>query len=144
MLAELLHLWEVVNVMDENLAPAEGGLRRPGVVDGKVAPRAYGPGELLLVELPGIELGTDISLTCGNNEIGDAKARETTWRDLRAYRSVVMTSTLRLARRVLANHVGHDFEMGRQAADDDVGTRAPGQIRLAIQGTNNSSKGSTV
>jgi hypothetical protein len=55
-----------------------------------------------------------------------------------------MTSTLRLARRVLANHVGRDFEMGRQAADDDVGTRAPGQIRLAIQGTDNSSKGSTV
>jgi hypothetical protein len=80
-------------------------------------------------------------LTCGNNEIGDAKARETTWRDLRAYRSVLMTSTLRLARCV---PVGRDFEMGRQAADDDVGTRAPGQIRLAIQGTDNSSKGSTV
>src|SRR4051812_14584924 len=63
------------------------------------------------VELPGIELGTDISLTCGNNAIGDAKARETTWRDLRAYRSVLMTSTLRLARCV---PVGRDFEMGRQ------------------------------
>jgi len=27
-LAELLHQWEVVNVVDENLAPGEGGLRR--------------------------------------------------------------------------------------------------------------------
>jgi len=30
-LAELIHLSEVVNVVDENLGPGEGGLRRPGV-----------------------------------------------------------------------------------------------------------------
>jgi len=55
-LAELLRLWEVVNVVDENLTPGEGGLRRPSVVDGKGnLARAYGPGEPLLVELPGIE-----------------------------------------------------------------------------------------
>jgi hypothetical protein len=29
------NLWEVVNVIDENLDPGEGGLRRPGVFDGK-------------------------------------------------------------------------------------------------------------
>ena len=66
-LAELLHLWEVVNAIDENLAPGEGGLRRPGVVNGKRNfARAYGPGEPLLVELPGIEPGAEILLTCGN------------------------------------------------------------------------------
>jgi hypothetical protein len=56
-LAELLHQWEVVNVVvDENLALAEGGLRRPSVVDGKGnLARAYGPGGPVLVELPGIE-----------------------------------------------------------------------------------------
>ena len=56
-LAELLH-WEVVNVVDESLGPGEGGVRGQGVVDGKRnLARAYGPGEPLLVELPGIELG---------------------------------------------------------------------------------------
>ena len=34
-LAELLRLWEVVNVVDESLGPGEGGLRGNGVVDGK-------------------------------------------------------------------------------------------------------------
>ena len=38
---------------------------------------------IFLVELPGIELGTEIALTCGNVESDDAKARETTWNDLR-------------------------------------------------------------
>ena len=47
---------------------------------------------------PGIELGAQIGLTCENLDFNDAK---TTWRDLRGYRSVLMTSTLRLPRREL-------------------------------------------
>ena len=35
------------------------------------------------VELPGIEPSAEIALTCGNVESDDAKARETTWNDLR-------------------------------------------------------------
>ena len=90
-LAELLHQWEVVNVVDENLAQGEGGLRWPSVVDGKGnLARAYGPGGPVLlelpVELPGIETGTESSLNCGNTESEYAKARETTWRDLRIRR----------------------------------------------------------
>jgi hypothetical protein len=36
-----------------------------------------------VVELPGIEPATEIVLTCRNVESDDAKARETTWNDLR-------------------------------------------------------------
>jgi len=32
-----------------------------------------------LVELPGIELATEIALSCGNAAADDAKTRETTW-----------------------------------------------------------------
>ena len=46
------------------------------------------------VELPGIELGTEIGVTCGDVEVDDAKARETTWRDLRVHPTVLMASTL--------------------------------------------------
>jgi hypothetical protein len=35
-----------------------------------------------LVELPGIEPGAEIALTCENVEIDDAKVRETTRNDL--------------------------------------------------------------
>jgi hypothetical protein len=35
------------------------------------------------VELPGIEPAAQKRLTCGNVEFDDAKARETTWNDLR-------------------------------------------------------------
>ncbi|MET0995708.1 MAG: hypothetical protein ABWY20_17230, partial [Mycobacterium sp.] len=83
-LAELLHLREVVNAVDENLGAGEGGLRGQEVVDGKRnLARAYGPVEPLLVELPGIELGADIRLTCGNIENRYARPRETTREDLR-------------------------------------------------------------
>lgn len=94
-LAELLHLWEVVNVVDEKLGPGEGSLRRPGVVDGKEAwPGLMTPGEALLVELPGIETGAEIALTCKNTALDDAKVRETTRDDLRNTRKALMASTL--------------------------------------------------
>ena len=77
LLAELLHQWEVVNVVDENLAPAEGGLRGPSVVDGKGnLARAYGPGGPVLVELPAIEPAAELPLICGNVEFDYAKRRE--------------------------------------------------------------------
>jgi hypothetical protein len=38
---------------------------------------------MFLVELPGIEPGTEMALTCKNTENRYAKARETTRRDLR-------------------------------------------------------------
>ena len=38
------------------------------------------------VELPGIELGTEMRVTCGNVEVDDAKVRESTRRDLRIRR----------------------------------------------------------
>jgi hypothetical protein len=83
-LAELLHLWEVVNVVDENLGPGEGGLRRPRVVDGKETwPGLMAVASPLSVELPGIELGTKTGVTCRNADSGCAKQRETTRNDLR-------------------------------------------------------------
>jgi hypothetical protein len=45
--------------------------------------RISGP---FLVELPGIELGTEMRVTCGNVKVDDAKVRETTRRDLRIRR----------------------------------------------------------
>ena len=36
--------------------------------------------------LPGIELGTEMRVTCGNVEVDDARVRETTRRDLRIRR----------------------------------------------------------
>ena len=62
LLAELLHLWEVVNLVDENLGPGEGGLRQPAFfAHRKSLATAYGPGEPPLVELPGIEPRTKIA-----------------------------------------------------------------------------------
>ena len=57
---------------------------RAGVVDGKRnLARAYGPVQPALAELPGIELGTEIALSCGNADSGYAKQREMTRNDLR-------------------------------------------------------------
>jgi hypothetical protein len=52
------------------------------------------PGEALLVELPGIETGAEIALTCKNTALDDAKVRETTRDDLRNTRKALMASTL--------------------------------------------------
>jgi hypothetical protein len=45
------------------------------------------------VELPGIEPGSKISSNCGNTGFDYAKRRETTSRDLRIHRVVLMAST---------------------------------------------------
>jgi len=45
------------------------------------------------MELPGIETGTKISLTCGNAGLDYAKRRESTGNDLRNTRKVLMAST---------------------------------------------------
>lgn len=48
-----------------------------------------------LVELPGIEPGPKIGLTCGNAQFEYSKRRETTRSDLRIHRKVLMASTRR-------------------------------------------------
>lgn len=61
-LAELLHLWEVVNVVDENAAQVKAACDGQAWLMGKQTwPGLIGPGEPLLVELPRIETGAEIA-----------------------------------------------------------------------------------
>ena len=63
------------------------------MVDGRPAKVVSELSACPFVELPGIELGAKIRLACGNDENRYAKPRETTWRDLRIHRRVLMAST---------------------------------------------------
>jgi hypothetical protein len=66
-------------------------LMREPMTKGK-GPHLCGPS---LVELPGIELGGEIALTCGSAGFDDAKQRERTGNDLRIHRKMLTASTRR-------------------------------------------------
>jgi hypothetical protein len=83
---------------------------RTGVIMGSTAnvvrrhrtrnpPSITGQGGFLSVELRGLEPPPENPLTCENAEFDDAKARETTPRDLRLYRDVLTASTWTAASR---------------------------------------------
>ena len=141
-LAELLHQWKVVDVVDGSLGPGEGGLRGQGVVDGKRnLARAYGPGEPLLVELPGIELGAEKRVTFGksrsclremtrNDGERPAETREMLTPSTRRFQDFYSAETLEPQRRGMADSRTPAKQENSVTADSDMQRRTKEANRL--------------